>query len=110
MDLFNELLMRSGYWVLSNIHSIALALVATLLVIYGDNLNRFVKRHLRPYPRLLRILGFVLMCAFGYGALTVIFTPLLASWLAQIPVQWLAPGVLGFFLFIGWIAEKKQQV
>lgn len=110
MDILNEILWRSGHWVLAHIGNIALALVATLLVIYGDYLNRFIKRQLRPYPRLLRILGFVLMCAFGYGALTVFFTPILATWLAQIPVQWLAPSILIFFLFIGWMAERKQQI
>ena len=110
MDLLNEILLRSGYWAHSHLNSIALALVGTLLVIYGDNLNSLVKRQLRPYPRIVRILGFVLMCAFGYGALTVLFTPVLSNWLSLLPVRWLAPIVVGLFLFIGWVAERKRQV
>ncbi len=110
MDIVNEVLMRSGLWAAAHLNSIALALVATLLVIYGDNLNQFVKRRLRPYPRILRILGFVLMCAFGYGALTVFFTPIFANWLTWIPVKWLGVVVVTLFLFIGWLAESKRQV
>lgn len=110
MDILNEILMRSGSWTFSQINSIALALVATLLVIYGDNLNRLVKKQLKPYPRLIRILGFVLMCAFGYGALTVLFTPVLANWLALVPIKWIGPLVLGLFLLVGWLAESKRQV
>ncbi|SFB98624.1 Protein of unknown function [Marinospirillum celere] len=110
MDIINEILIRSGYWTFSHINSIALALVATLLVIYGDNLNRLVKKQLRPYPKLVRILGFVLMCAFGYGALTVLFTPVLANWLALVPVKWVGPLVVALFFLVGWLAENKRQV
>ena len=110
MDIVNEILLRSGLWAASHLNSIALALVATLLVIYGDALNRLVKKQLRPYPRFVRILGFVLMCAFGYGALTVLFTPVFANWLGLLPVKWLAPIVAGLFFLVGWLAESKRQV
>lgn len=110
MDIINEILLRSGIWTRQHLGEIALALVATLLVIYGDDLNRFVKRQLRTYPRLVRLIGFVLMCAFGYGALTVLFTPILASWLAMVNTRWLAPLVAGVFLLVGWLAERKHQM
>lgn len=110
MDILNEILIRSGIWTQKHLSSIALALVATLLVIYGNQINLFVKRLLKPYPRLLRILGFVLMCAFGYGLLTVLLTPLLASWLSKVGIKWIAPLVLGVFLLVGWLAERKHQV
>lgn len=110
MELVNELLIRSGGWAAKHLSSITLALVATLLVIYGDLINGFVKRLLRPYHRLVRILGFVLMCAFGYGLLTVILTPILASWLSYIDTKWLCVLVVAVFLLVGWLAEKKQQL
>ncbi len=110
MDLVNEILLRSGLWTRNHLGNLALALIATLLVIYGDSINRLLKRLLKPYPRVLRLLGFVLMCVFGYGALTVFFTPVLAGWLGQIPTPWLALSMLGLFLCVGWLAERKHQV
>lgn len=110
MDIINEILIRSGNWMHGNMQNITLALVATLLVIYGDQINRTVKRFLRPYPRIVRILGFVVMCAFGYGLLTVLLTPVLAGWLSLVSIKWLAPLVLAAFLFVGWMAERKNQV
>lgn len=110
MDLLNNLLYSSGDWVHGYMDQITLALVATLLVIYGDQINGFVKRLLRPYPRLLRIIGFIILCAFGYGLLTVLLTPVLANWFALVSRKWLAPLVVAAFFLVGWMAEKKNQV
>lgn len=110
MDIINEILLRSGYWARSNMNNITLALVATLLVIYGNDINHFVKRQLKSYPRLVRLFGFVLMCAFGYGALTILLTPVLATWFSLINIKWLAPITVITFLFIGWLAERKHQM
>lgn len=110
MDIINEILLRAGQWTHSNMDSITLALVATLLVIYGDQINNFVRRLLRHYPRLIRIMGFVVLCAFGYGLLTVLLTPVLANWFSLVSQKWLAPIVLAAFLLVGWLAERKNQV
>ena len=110
MDIINEILIRSGNWAHSQMNNITLALVATLLVIYGDQINSFVKRFLRPYPRIIRILGFVIMCAFGYGLLTVLLTPVFAGWFSLVNTKWLGLLVLAAFLLVGWIAENKKQV
>ncbi len=110
MDLINEYLIRSGNWAHGHMDNITLALVATLLVVYGDHINRFVKQSLKPYPRILRVIAFVAMCAFGYGFLTVLLTPVLANWFGMVSIKWLAPLVAAAFLWIGWIAEKKNHV
>jgi uncharacterized membrane protein len=110
MELINELLLHSGQWTQPHLHNITLALMATLLVIYGNDINRLVKSWLKSYPRLIRLIGFVLMCAFGYGALTVLLTPLLANWLTLLSVKWLAPMVVATFLLVGWLAERKHQL
>ncbi len=110
MDIINEILFRAGDWVHSYMGSITLALVATLLVVYGDQINSFVKRLLKPYPRVIRILGFVVLCAFGYGLLTVLLTPIFANWFSLVNRKWLAPLVLAAFFLVGWMAERKNQV
>lgn len=110
MGLIQELLWRLGSWTREHTSAIALAIVATLLVVYGNDINNWLKKRLRPYPMPVRILGFVLMCAFGYGAMTVFLTPYLAQWIGMISTRWLAPAVAGIFLLIGWLAEKRQQI
>ncbi|MCG5539764.1 MULTISPECIES: DUF3392 domain-containing protein [unclassified Halorhodospira] len=109
-ELIDELLWRSGTWVHGHVHDIALALVATLLVVYGGSINRFVARPLRPYPWLMRVGAFVLMCAFGYGLVTVWITPLLAEALLYIETRYLGVAVIGAFLVIGWLAERRNQI
>lgn len=110
MDLVNEILVRSGKFTSGYLAEISLALIATLLVIYGGEINAFLKRQVRNLPYLLRLLSFVLMCAFGYGLATIFLTPLAAHWLGQIPVKWLFPAVFLVLLAVGWLAERKKQV
>ncbi|SEP83587.1 Protein of unknown function [Ectothiorhodospira magna] len=110
IEWLDTILLQAGSWVRGHVGQIALALVATLLVIYGNDINRTLKIILRPYHRLLRLLGFVLMCAFGYGALTVFFTPLLANVLVMVDTRWMAPMVVGAFLLLGFLAERKHQL
>lgn len=108
--MVNELLWRSGAWTQAHIHDVALGLVATLLVVYGSDINRAFARTVRPYPWLLRVLGFVLLCALGYGMLTALLTPLFAEALLHIETRWLGVGLLGILVVIGWLAERRGQL
>lgn len=110
MQLINDLLIKLGRFTQGYLTEIALALIATLLVIYGSEINGLIKRQVRNLPYLARLLSFVLMCAFGYGAATIFLTPLAAHWLGQLPTQWLFPAVLLIFLVVGWLAERKNQI
>ncbi len=110
VELIDELLWRSGHWVQGRLDQVALALVATLLVVFGGFINRHVARMIRPYPWLLRLSGFVLICVFGYGFATVWATPLMAELLRLIETRYLGLAVLGAFLAIGVLAERNNQI
>ncbi len=97
-------------WVQPHLPTIALAVVATLLVIFGDDINRFVRDSVRQLPFLLRVGIFVLLCAFGYGAATAFLAPLLAQLLGLLPALWLGLAVVCIFLLLGWLAERRHQV
>ncbi|MBK1736031.1 hypothetical protein CKO15_12235 [Halorhodospira abdelmalekii] len=107
---FDALLWRTGSWVNGHASEVALALVATLLVLYGDHINRTFARTVRPYPWLVRVIAFVLMCAFGYGAITVLVTPLIAQGILMIEARWI--GLLTFVVFfaIGTLAERRRYI
>lgn len=110
IGVVDELLWRSGTWVHGHIGEIALAFVATLLVVFGGSINRTFARTVRPYPWVVRITAFVLMCAFGYGAVTVMLTPLLAEVLLFVETRYLGLVAVAAFLAIGVIAERKHQI
>jgi len=110
MELFREVLFALADWIRPHSDNIALALIATLLVVYGDDINRAVKNQLRPYPYIVRLIGFVVLCAFGYGALTVYATPVLEDMINRIPSLYLAPVVMLLFLMVGLLAERRRQI
>lgn len=92
------------------VYQIAIAIIATLLVIYGSDINRFFKRRLVRQHFIVRTFVFVLVCAFGYGAAIVFLTPLLSSFLASLSSLYLFPIVLVSFIALGMLAEHKHQM
>lgn len=110
MEVLRDLLFALADWIRPHSDNIALALVATLLVVYGDEINRAVKQQLKPYPYIIRLVGFVVLCAFGYGALTVYATPVIEDLLRKVPGLYLAPVVMLLFLVVGLLAERRRQI
>ena len=106
LQLMNQL----GMMLRQHTHEIAMMILATLLVIYGDEVNLLVKKSVSNYPFIVRALIFVALCAFGYGYLLIGFTPILASWIYTIPLHLLGPAVLGLLLVLGVLAERKKQL
>ena len=108
--LLKELIALPAGWVKSNLLAIATAFTTALLVIYGDNINRAVKRRIYRYPFLVRTLAFVALCSFGYGLLTVLITPSVAKFLRYFGDQYIAVVVIASFLGIGILAERKRYM
>ncbi|MDF2177234.1 DUF3392 family protein [Aliiglaciecola sp. CAU 1673] len=89
---------------------IALTLVATVMVVYGDLLNKQVKRALAPFHFILRTLAFVLICAFGYGALLLFVTPFTKQLLLMIPYVYQGISIVAIFLLLGYLAEQRRYI
>jgi len=51
----------------------------------------------------------VLLCAFGYGALTLFLTPLVAKQLTALSNLWLPWVSLAVFVLLGMLAQRKRQ-
>ncbi len=88
---------------------IALALVATLLVIFGDTINDLVRNMVRKRPVWLRVGIFIALCTFGYGALSVWLTPLLESYLRSLSSGVFLGLVGGAFILVGVLAERYHR-
>ena len=113
--------MNLNYWIyIENINSylvnftkvnsndIALAFVATCLVLFGNNINGFVRRRVINLLFIFRILIFILLCAFGYGLITVTIQPVVHSFILEIPKDLSFIIVALSFITLGILAEKKR--
>lgn len=103
-------LIQASVWLRPHVSAIAFMIVATLLVLYGNTINGLVKRAISHYHFVVRVLIFILLCAFGYGLLTTLITPFVASQLASLPNLYLSPVVVIITVALGVLAERKKQV
>ncbi|GAA5137597.1 DUF3392 domain-containing protein [Thalassotalea piscium] len=88
----------------------ALAIIATLLVIFGNDINNALRQLVRNQHFIVRSLIFVVVCAFGYGLLTVYLTSLLNQQLNKIPSLYIVPSVISIFLLLGMYAQKQRHI
>jgi hypothetical protein len=106
----NELLIEVGQWFRSYQYQTAMAIVATVLVIFGNDINNVVRKLVAKQHFITRCLTFVAVCAFGYGLLTIWLTKLLAQQLALVPNIYVLPLILTIFLVLGAYAQKHRHI
>lgn len=106
----NELLIEVGQWFRSYQYQTAMAIVATLLVIFGNDINNVVRKLVAKQHFIVRCLTFVAVCAFGYGLLTIWLTKLLAQQLAAVPTNYVFPVILTIFMALGAYAQKHRHI
>lgn len=87
-----------------------MCIIATLLVIFGNDINRFVRSLLVKQYFIVRLGIFVLVCAMGYGVATLFLADILFKMLATIPKQYLALSMVIIFILLGLTAEKRKQI
>ena len=87
---------------------ISLAFVATCLVLFGDNINGFVSKIVKKYLFLFRILIFILLCAVGYGLMTVILHPIIHDVFLKVPRDYSFVVVAFCFIYLGIMVERKR--
>lgn len=97
-------------WLLPHYSSISVIVGATLLVIYGDVINKHIKRALSPYHFIIRTLAFVLLCAFGYGALILLCAPWIKQGLLWLPATYQGLVIVLSFLLMGYLAENRRYI
>jgi hypothetical protein len=109
MDWLTNFLLQGAAHIKPYSAQVAVAFVATLLVIYGDVINRTVRVFVKPYPFILRISAFVLLCTLGYGAATVWGSNQIKMLILQIPDVYLPIVIVGAFIILGFLAERYHK-
>lgn len=97
-------------WLSPHFTVMSLMLMATLLVVYGDIINKHVKRVLAPYHFIIRTSLFVVLCAFGYGLLTIYGAPFLLHIIHYLPWHWQGVGFVAAFIALGVMAERRRYI
>jgi hypothetical protein len=110
MDWVLNALAASGSWLRPHVADLALALVASLLVIAGGDINKWLKKQMSGFNFFIRMTLFVVICTFGYGALTVLLTNLLRTQLYSLTNSHLAIAIICGFFALGLYAERKRQI
>ena len=107
MDYALDLIATLSRWSRSHLSDISLAIMATLLVLFGPAINAWVQQRIGSLNFVFRTLLFVLICAVGYGLAMVFVTPWLAKGLGCFNNYTLAPVLLLVFFVIGMIADRS---
>ncbi len=110
MHWINSVLVQLTSYIQPFYSEIALTMLATLMVIYGDLLNKQVKAIVRPYHFMIRTTVFVLVCAFGYGLLLVFATPLVKQLIFLVPQVYRGLSIILVFLLLGYLAEHRRYI
>lgn len=106
MEYLDKVLYFLTDWVRPHLFEIAFAMIATLLIIYGDNLTSFLKGQTESLNFFVRLTVFVAFCAFGFTLISNYLTPLLRDLLLETD-KWLGLVVIGTFYAIGLLANRK---
>ena len=88
---------------------IAMLITVCLIALYANDLNKFIKGIVGRQHFIIRTVLFIVITAFGYGALTLWLTPFIATGLASLKNVWLAPVVSVIFIVLGVVADRKNQ-
>lgn len=103
------LAMLTGFTV-SHLRQVAMAFTATLLIIFGSNINGWIKGIFQSWHFIFRVLIFILVCSVGYALLNIFLARTLHSLLLKLDRQYLVPVIAGIFILLGIIAERKSQI
>jgi hypothetical protein len=89
---------------------ICMAQVASTLVIFSGDIDRYFRKLLKPNPFLIRVTGFVVLNAFGYSFVTIAGGGLVQQVYYQITAPARVPMILIVFIVIGIAAERKKHI
>jgi hypothetical protein len=106
----NQILIQLGMWFGRHTSEIAMGVVATLLTIYGNDINSYVRKFFKKNHFFVRFSAFILLCTLGYTLLTNFFLSFFNSWLGSLSPQNLALGVFATLGILAWIATSKGHV
>ncbi|MGF1682259.1 DUF3392 domain-containing protein [Photobacterium minamisatsumaniensis] len=109
MNYAISLIADFGHWLRPWLLDISTAIIACLLVIFGSDINRILRKQLSSTHFIIRTTVFILVHSFGYGFLIIKASPFLSQQLEQLPNHWLVGFVTIAFIVVGAWAQRNRQ-
>ena len=109
MHYLTEIYSNLTTWASTYLLQISIAFVATLIAIFGEDINHVILRMFRKNFFIVRVLIFVIVCTFGYTTATVFLARLLRFMLRELDRDLLVPALAALFVIIGFLAERRSQ-
>ena len=110
VDKLNELNLYLAELIYFYKNEISVAIIATFLVLYGANVNSFVKRKIAHWFVGARVGMFIFLCTFGYGLITVSLHPIVSDIIINIKKEYSFFTIVLLFILLGVLAERKNFV
>lgn len=110
MDVITQFFIKLADLLQPYLFKTCMAQVATVLVIYSRDIDRYLRTLLKPHPFIVRVSLFVLVNAFGYGFVAISGGGLMAQFYQQIGSPVRVPVILTVFLAIGILAERRKHI
>jgi len=110
MSKLIEFLSYLGSFIYPWLTEVSTAIIACALVVFGSDINRFLRRYFTGRSFIILTFFFVLVNAFGYGLIIVKLSPLLAQYMAGVSSHWLFLLIIAIFFAIGGWAQRNKQV
>ena len=110
MEMISQFFVKLAGLLQPYLFETCIAQVATLLVIYSGEIDRYFRKLLKPNPFIIRVTGFVLLNAFGYGLVAIGVGGLLKKFYEQIGSPVRVPMIFAVFIIIGIVAERKKHI
>lgn len=110
MSIITDVLVTFSRWMRDHLFHISMAMAAAVLIIYGADINKFIKKHVKGYPFTVRLLIFIAVCAVGYSFLTFLLGAILKGFLGSLNNVYLSPVVAILFIVIGVLAERRNSM
>lgn len=110
MDIMDPFIKDFFRFIRGHLMEIMLAYSATVLSVYGGDINNSIKKMIRKHNFLVRFGIFVALCTFGYGFLTIVIGNILVAYMSQLSNVWLISIIAVLFILIGLIAEERKHI
>ena len=110
MHIFLQICSSLSHAMRPHTSQIAMGFIATILVIFGNDLSGLVQKWIKNFNFFVRILIFVLICAVGYTLIADWLIRLVRLFLLSLDNRFYSPIVIVSFVIAGIIAERKKYM
>ncbi|MCM2679917.1 DUF3392 domain-containing protein [Echinimonas agarilytica] len=97
-------------WLYAQLPEVSTALTACLLIVFGADINRLLRKSLRRQNFIVRTAVFIFVNAVGFGMVIIKLSPWISMQLKQLPIQWLCIVLVSLFVLIGTWAQRNRHV